>query len=205
MKFLPCGIAIALAASLALAACGGTSTLTTTKATEDIVFGDCSSFRRYASDYLDEMLAFAESSALKARRLEYGCVDGAPLRTLHLKELDFGKVTKGVTPRPDAPPAAGKGPRARPAAEIQGDDRPARADQGLGTTRGARARRPTARRRAGRDLDGRDPQSDPGGINLAAASPSRIDATARRWARRMNDGLRGVEILVLGVGRGAVH
>src|SRR4051812_7703075 len=41
-----------------------------------------------------------------------------------------------------------------------------------------------------------------GGINVATAS--RADRhDGKRWARRMNHGLKGVQIFMLGVGRGA--
>ena len=147
------------------------------------------------------MIAFAKSSALMARRLEYGCVDGAPLRTLHLKEIDFGQVTKEVAQdqalRPQLAEARALGLRPKFLAMIAQPEQ----IKGSGQLEAL-------------ELAAQEPDvvrvafwtdaipNQIGGINLATASRPRIDATARRWARRMDDGLKGVEIFMLGVGRG---
>ena len=167
-----------------------------------IVYGDCSSFKRVADDYLGEMVTFADSIARQQINLRYGCVDGAPLRSLHFQEVDFGDIPEaighnaGLVERFNRARALGLRPKfqamLRKQTEFAGSNQlealelaarePALVSVGMWTD---------AITNAVEDID-----------DLAKATPQQINTVVRQWTPRMKDGLRGVTVYFLGVGRG---
>lgn len=167
-----------------------------------ILYGDCSSFTRVADDYLGEMVTFADSVARQRINLRYGCVDGAPLRSLHFKEVDFGDIppamadNAGLVGRFNEARALGLGPKFRAMLRTKTDDPGSNQLEALELA----AREPNlitlamwtdAITNAVEDID-----------DLATATPAQIKSVVKHWTPRMKDGLGGVTVYFLGVGRG---
>ncbi|MEJ7783290.1 MAG: hypothetical protein WKF96_00715 [Solirubrobacteraceae bacterium] len=191
---------------LVLAGCGGNKSSTQPAPSAarnlDLVFGDCSSFRRYAEAFVPEMVTIAETSAAQRRTLWAGCFDGAPLRTLHWKpKIDFNDL-----------PIELRG-SARLAARVN----LARA-LGLKTkleqmVRSTPTRVPGSGQLEALELaahtehvgrvflftDGVINQID--GVGLDRATLRQINQVVDRWAPRLA-GLKHVELTFVGVGRG---
>ena len=194
-----------VAASLALAACGGNSNGSRGAQMAkrvDIVYGDCSSFRRYTRAFVPDMLTIAQDSALHRHRLLAGCFDGAPLRTMQFKtDIDFGDLPKEL----------------RNNATLARRFNVARA-LGLKKTFEVMADTPTRVRGSGQlealelaselqgvgrvwmFTDGIVNEVD--GLHLTTATEKDIQRTIRRWVPRMGNGLRNVHLAFVGVGLG---
>jgi len=167
-----------------------------------IVYGDCSSFTEVANDYLGEMVTFAGVIAMQRINLRYGCVDGAPLRTLHFKELNFGDIPDAITAnaglveRFNRARALGLRPKFRAMLRTEAEEPGSNQLEALELA----AREPNlitlvmwtdAITNAVEDID-----------HLAKATPAQINAVVKHWTPRMNDGLRDVTVYFVGVGRG---
>ena len=201
------GAALLSVACLILAAGCGQNTATTSTAVggdTDLVMVDCSpSFRQAALGFVPDMVAVAESSASQRRALWAGCVDGAPLRTLRWTiRVDFDELPASVenstslAERVNTARALGLRRRFAQLVRRTPDRIPG---SGLLEALELAAQTPDV----GRVFMFTDAQSyEPGSVHLARASDAELQATARRWVRRLH-GLRGVEVLMIGVGREA--
>ena len=193
------------AASFLLTACGGngdTPSAPDPTRPVDIVYGDCSSFRKYSRDYVPDMLAIAQDAARHKRKLYAGCFDGAPLRTLYWKpKINFGDLPKelrgddSLAERFNIARALGlrdqfvamlnRRQKARGSGQLEALELAA-STHGVG--------------RVWMFTDAIVNQID--GIKLAIANGSEIQQTARRWIPRLRPGLNGVPVTFVGVGRG---
>lgn len=188
-----------------LSGCGQENTAATLpKGRTDLVMVDCShSFRRQALDFVPDMLKVAEASARQRRALWAGCVDGAPLRTLRWAiRADFSELPSsvenaaGLAERVNTARALGLRPRFVHLIRHTPDRVPG---SGLLEALELAAQTPEA----GRVFLFTDAQTyEEGGVHLATASAGQLRATAHRWVRRLH-GLRGVEVVMIGVGREA--
>jgi hypothetical protein len=167
-----------------------------------ILYGDCSSFTRVADDYLGEMVTFADSIAQQQINLRYGCVDGAPLRSLHFQEVDFGEIPEAIRHNPglverfNRARALGLRPKFRTMLRKQTEFAGSNQLEALELA----AREPNlmsvamwtdAITNAVEDID-----------DIANATPQQINTVVKHWTPRMKDGLQGVTVYFLGVGRG---
>jgi len=199
------GILATVAITVAVAGCGSDKKAkdpVESMAPSAILYGDCSSFTRVADDYLGEMVTFADSIAQQQINLRYGCVDGAPLRSLHFHEVDFGDIPEAISHN----------------AGLVGRFNRARA-LGLRPKFGAMLRKPTefagSNQLEALELAAREPNLVSVAMwtdaitnavedidDLAKATPQEINTVVKHWMPRMRDGLRGVTVYFLGVGRG---
>ena len=169
----------------------------------DLVYGDCSSFRRYTKAFVPDMVTIAQTSALaKPRRtLWAGCFDGAPLRTLDWKPtIDFAdepdelEHNRTLGDRVALGRALGMKRKFEAMAET-----PTKVS-GSGQLEALELAAQTPN--VGRVFMFTDAQINQiEGVRLNAATPGEIDATIRRWAPRLK-GLEGVQLMFIGVGRG---
>lgn len=204
----------ALVLAAAIVGCGDTDSARKTTnpgqpsatRTVDLIYGDCSSFRRYTKAFVPDMVTIAQTSALATprRTLWAGCFDGAPLRTLVWKpKIDFSELRpelranrqladrfvvaralglkrqfEAMASTPTRVPGSGQLEALELAAQTQG---------------------------VGRVFlftDAEVNQLD--GLRLADATPDAIQATINRWAPRLK-GLRGAQLMFVGVGRGTAN
>lgn len=199
------GILATAAIAVAVAGCGSDNKPTMPAeavAKSAVVYGDCSSFKRVADDYLGEMVTFADFIAKQRINLRYGCVDGAPLRSLHFQEVDFGDIPEaishnaGLVERFNRARALGLRPKFRAMLRKQTEFAGSNQLEALELA----AREPNlvsvamwtdAITNAVEDID-----------DLAKATQQQINTVVKHWTPRMKDGLHGVTVYFLGVGRG---
>jgi hypothetical protein len=204
------GAALLLLICLALAAGCGQDTTTAPEAealpggNTDLMMVDASpSFRRSARGFVPDMVAVAQASASQRRVLWVGCVDGAPLRTLRWTiRVDFGELpasvenATGLAERINTARALGLRPQFIRLIRHTPDRVP-----GSGLLEALELAAQTED--VGRVFIFTDALTfEPDSVHLARASDAELQATARRWVKRLH-GLRGVEVLMIGVGREA--
>ena len=192
-----------------VAGCGGVTTTASESAAlprgnTDLMMVDASpSFRRSALGFVPDMVTAARVIASERRVLWVGCVDGAPLRTLRWTiRVDFGELppsvenATGLAERVNTARALGLRPRFVRLIRHSPDRVPG---SGLLEALELAAQTPEV----GRVFLFTDALTfEPDSVHLATASSDQLQATARRWTRRLH-GLRGVEVLMIGVGREA--
>lgn len=189
-----------------LAACGpGNSTETNPDRQLDLVLGDCSaSFHDYSAAFVPEMIKVAESSALSdpRRKLWAGCFDGAPLRTLDWNPtVDFSAEPDELK---DNPPLGDKVAIGRALGLKEALTEMLRTSpkvKGSGQLEALELASQTPD--VGRVFVFTDAViNEIEGVDLRNATPSEIDSTVKLWTPRLA-GLKGVDVMFVGVGRGA--
>lgn len=193
--------------ALVLAACGASKDSTKSEGADTVdnvmvEYGDCSrSFDTLSKQYLPEMVRFAQFAAARKQILRYGCVDGAPLRSLRFDEIDFSAK----------PP------------QISNDQLLERYNQaralGLRKKLVALLRTPPKYPGSGQlealELAAREPRlhtvafwtdaisnaAEDG--NIATATDAQLRQIIKRWVPRMKGGLQGATVYFLAVGRGS--
>ncbi len=169
----------------------------------DLVFGDCSSFRQYTKAFVPDMVTIAETSALaKPRRtLWAGCFDGAPLRTLDWKPtIDFGEEPPELKQNRTLGDRVALGRALGMKQKFEAMVNTPTKVPGSGQLEALELAGQTAN--VGRVFMFTDAEiNEIEGVKLAVATPREIDATINRWAPRLS-GLKGVELMFIGVGRG---
>lgn len=191
---------VASLVALTISACGGEAEPRSTNQSA-VVYGDCSGFRTVSTDYLPEMITFAEAIAQAQMTLRYACVDGAPLRTVRFEEADFAEVPEqieanvGLVDRFNRARALGL--RDKFAAMLQ--QQPQVSGSGQLEALELAAREPDlvalafwtdAISNAVEDVD-----------NLQEATEENIQTVIKRWVPRMENGLNGATVYFIGVGR----
>ena len=165
----------------------------------DVVFGDCSSFRRYTKVFVPEMVRVATDSARRRRAVWAACFDGAPLRTLRwAPKVDFGETPPNLSgpqvERLNLARALGLRPRLAAMA-----DTPEKVG-GSGQLEALEVAAQTAG--VGRVWMFTDAViNEVDGISLRTATLTEIRDTIRRWTPRLR-GLAGVQLALVGVGLG---
>lgn len=169
----------------------------------DLVFGDCSSFRRYTKEFVPDMVTIAETSALAnpRRTLWAGCFDGAPLRTLVWNPMiDFSQEPPELRQNRTLGDrvALGRALGLKQKFEAMADT-PMKVP-GSGQLEALELAAQTAN--VGRVFMFTDAViNEIQGVPLASATPAQINATINTWAPRLT-GLKGVQLMFIGVGRG---
>jgi hypothetical protein len=168
----------------------------------DLLFGDCSSFRRYTQEFVPEMLAVAVNSARVRHVLWAACFDGAPMRTLEWSaKVDFGDLPKEVRHNPRLADqynlARALGLRRQLYAMVA--NTPERAP-GSGQLEALEVAAQTpGLARVFMWTDGAINEVD--GVKLKTATRTQLEQTVLRWAPRLR-GLSGADLHLIGVGRG---
>jgi hypothetical protein len=170
---------------------------------------DCSRFRDQAAYYLPDMIRLARAVAQARQVLEYACVDGSPLTTADLKIVDFSEPLGGTNSRgvPQDPELILERDE-RWVRELRGRFRRMIADgrqrkwSGLLEGLMIPARQPRVRTVwFWTDGEIRDPTTH---FSLPHASQQRMEREIRAWVDRLR-GLGGKQIVMIGLGRGAVN
>jgi hypothetical protein len=168
----------------------------------DLLEADCSgSFRQTSETFVPEMVTIAENSAQLQRALWAGCFDGAPLRDLIWNPtIDFGALPSTISNNPSL---ASRFNQARalglePKLTHMIKTTPTRVP-GSGQLEALELAAQTSS--VGRVFMFTDAEiNEVGGINLITATPRQIEQTIERWTPRLS-GLRGVQLMFIGVGR----
>jgi hypothetical protein len=170
----------------------------------DLLIPDCSaSFRQTSKQLVPEMVTVTLDSARQKRVLWAGCFAGAPLRTLAWKpKIDFGDLPDSLNDNPTFVEhfneARALGLRRKLAAMVRHTPRRA---PGSGQLEALELASQT--KGVGRVFLFTDALIvEPEGLDLRTATPSDIHQAISLWAPRLT-GLRGVELMLVGVGYGA--
>jgi hypothetical protein len=170
----------------------------------DLLMPDCSaSFRQASERLVPEMVAVAQNSASQKRILWAGCFAGAPLRTLIWNpKVDFGELPSAVSNSAQLAErlneARALGLKRKLEAMVR--HTPLRAP-GSGQLEALEVASQTAD--VGRVIMYTDAEiNEPQGVSLSKATPAEIRQAIQLWAPRMK-GLRGVQLMLVGVGYGA--
>lgn len=205
---------IAAAASLTLAACGGTTVhqgqstgndgvaLIRSDADADAIVSDCSSsFLRFADRFVPDMTTVALQSSAKNKRVLYtGCFDGSPKRSLTLKPTDFGNVPAGLLGNEQVEKFnAARALGMRRYFRSMSHERSRFPGSGQLETLEVLSKVPNLTN-AWMFSDLYIHQAD--GIDLATATEADVQRVINRWIPRMGSGLRHVRVVVVGVGLG---
>ena len=171
----------------------------------DLLFADCSgSYRQASESFVPTMVEIAQNTAQARRILWAGCFDGAPMRMLVWNpQVDFGEIPStlsgnpGLTNRFNQARALGlRGPldttiRTTPT-RVPGSGQ-LEALELASLTSGV-----------GRVYLFSDAEIHEAGVpSMNTATPAQIAQTVKLWVPRLR-GLKGVQLLLIGVGRG-VH
>lgn len=201
-------VLMALTVAVMLGGCGRTEEARNTTATGQgrvtWELFDCSGFRRFAADYVPDLLTVAKHVAAQdpPGKLAFACVDGQPLTNARVTTVDFGTRPQGADLDPGIVADLNRAKAEGLKTDFEARIKAGRHDDGSGLLQGLKfaADQPgLARVYFWTDGEVRDRE---GGFNLPTATAPEIEAQVKHWAPRLA-GLRGVQVVLVGGGRGA--